>query len=78
MIYHTEESDEDKIQFLTENQLVHSMIENVAHFIYIFDRKTNIVKSIVYFERFMNAYKLLKAKQGAPLSQDSDEIFQHR
>jgi len=77
MIYYTDEFLEDKIQFLTENQLVHSMIENLANFIHIFDRKTNIVKSIVYFERFMNAYKLLKIKQETLISQDSDEIFQH-
>ena len=77
MIYYAEESDQDKIQFLTENQLIHSMIENLANFILIFDRKTNIVKSIVYFERFMNAYKLLRAKQDDPISQDSYEIFQH-
>jgi hypothetical protein len=77
MFYYAEESDEDKIMFLTENQLVHSMIENLANFIYKFDRKTNIVKSIIYFERFINAYKLLKDKQGVPLNQDSDEIFQH-
>jgi hypothetical protein len=77
MIYYTQESDEDKILFITEGQLIHSMIENLAHFIYIFDRKTNIVKSIVYFERFMNAYKLLKVKQGVPTDQESDELFQH-
>ena len=70
-------TDKDKILFLTEGQLVHSMIENLANFIYKFDRKTNIVKSIIYFERFINAYKLLKDKQGMPLNQDSDEIFQH-
>ena len=77
MIYNGEESDEDKILFITEGQLIHSMIENLAHFIYIFDRKTNIVKSIVYFERFMNAYKLLKTKQGDNLGKESDELFQH-
>ena len=76
MIYNEEESDKDKILFLTEGQLIHSMIENLAHFIHKFDRKTNIVKSIVYFERFINAYKLLKVKQGEPISLDIDEIFQ--
>jgi hypothetical protein len=77
MIYNGEEPDEDKILFITEGQLIHSMIENLAHFIHKFDRKTNIVKSIVYFERFMNAYKLFKTKQGDDLGQESDELFQH-
>ncbi len=76
MFYYSKESDENKILFLTEGQLIHSMIENLANFIHIFDRKTNIIKSIIYFERFMNAYKLLKAKQGYPISQESDKIFQ--
>jgi hypothetical protein len=74
--YYSKESDEDKILYLTEGQLIHSMIENLANFLYKFDRKTNFIKSIIYFERFINAYKLLKAKQGDPLSQESDKLFQ--
>jgi hypothetical protein len=76
MFYYSKESDEDKILYLTEGQLIHSMIENLANFLYKFDRKTNFIKSIIYFERFINAYKLLKAKQGDPLGQESYKLFQ--
>ena len=76
MFYYRSESDEKKILFLTEGQLIHSMIENLAYFIHNFDHIPNIIISIKYLERFMNAYKLLKKKQGVPLDIKHNDLFQ--
>ena len=52
------------------------MIENLAYFIHNFDHIPNIIISIKYLERFMNAYKLLKKKQGVSLDKKHDALFQ--
>ena len=76
MFYYREKTDDEKIRFLTEGQLIHSMIENLAYFIHNFDHTNNIIISIKYLERFMNAYKLLKKKQGVQLDKKHDTLFQ--
>ena len=74
MFYYRNEPDAKKIQFLTEGQLIHSMIENLAYFIHNFDHHKDIIIAVKYVERFMNAFKLLKEKQKSPLV-GKEEIF---
>ena len=74
MFYYRSEPDNKKINFLTEGQLIHSMIENLAYFIHNYDHYNDIIIGIKYVERFMNAYKLLKEKQNNPII-GKDEIF---
>jgi hypothetical protein len=50
----------DKSQYIMENNLIHSMIENLAYFIHILHKNNNIITAIKYLERFMDAFKLFK------------------
>jgi hypothetical protein len=73
MFYYRGESDENKIVFLTTTHLIHSMIENLAYFIHSIEKSHDIIISVKYLERFMDAYKLSKLKNKSSFNQE--ELF---
>ena len=64
MFYYSQYDDMDKIKILTYQQLVHSMIENLAYFIHTMNQKNkNVIIGSKYLERFFNGYKLFLIKK---------------
>jgi len=63
MFYYHSRPDIDKINILTYQQLIHSMIENLAYFMHTMDKKKDVIIGSKYMERFMNAYKLFLIKK---------------
>jgi len=62
MFYYRNESIDNKKNFLSISNLIHSMIENFSYFIHSIEKSNDIIVSVKYLERFMDAYKLLKIK----------------
>ena len=73
MFYYNKKSDMEKRLFLQnqepnknksvnilKNNLIHSMIENLAYFIHVLHKNNDIIIAIKYLERFIDAFKLLK------------------
>lgn len=64
MFYYNNYDDSDKIKILTYQQLLHSMIENLAYFLHTMDKKQNdVLIGTKYLERFFNGYKLFLLKK---------------
>ena len=63
MFYYSDKEVIEKVSFLNESDLVHSMIENLAYFIHSILLKNDVIIAVKYMERFMDAYKLIKIKQ---------------
>lgn len=64
MFYHHYLSPEQMSKLITHQQLIHSMIENLAYFI---KSKNCIIISIKYLQRFLDAYNLLCIKTNGEL-----------
>lgn len=76
MFYFRSKSDNEKIQILTEQQLIHSMIENLAYFIHTMDAKNNnVIIGAKYLERFFSAYKLFLIKKNISVIDQIDQIL---
>jgi len=63
MFYYGDKEVIDKVSFLNESEIVHSMIENLAYFIHSILLKNDVIIAVKYMERFMDAYKLINIKQ---------------
>lgn len=59
MFYYKNETIANKLLLLSPKQLIHSMIENLAYFIYSIKKTNEIIIASKYLERFLNAYMLL-------------------
>jgi hypothetical protein len=69
------EPDKTFIDFLSTTALIHSIIDNLAFFVdtYILHRD-NILYSLKYLERIMNAFKILLLKSGIIITSDTEDI----
>lgn len=60
MFYYSHKNTKQKMSLLKTCQLIHSMVENLAYFIHVFHKYGDIIISVKYMERFLDAFLLLK------------------
>ncbi len=76
MFYYSKNTtDDEKNKILTCQQLIHSMIENLAYFSYTMKKTEDIIIGSKYMERFINAYHLFLLKNNIYIGENIKKLL---